>query len=234
MDLANSFIDIAQNSGVYSALFGLAIYLILQNIKNNRILKYLFNQNSKQVTPKRFKDLAQYNFYIKDILRYTLNTIKASRIMVVLYHNGEHSIGGYSFTKMSCVQEVTSSKPDSRGQIIPSVIRDFVNIPISAYSFITRTLFDKGSFTIKKVKDLKLTNNSTYEEFKRHKAKSVRFFPLVDFEGHIFGFICFEFSKYVSDEILPDELNAEEQCVLKVASTLELMTRGKDGKVKEA
>lgn len=231
MDLANIFLDLVQNNGIYSAFTCLAFYFILQNVKNIRSLRKLVQ---KDMTPKKFRELVKLNFFIKDLLKHTLAQLDASRVMLVMYHNGEHSIGGYSFTKMSCTQECTSSKPNSRGQVIPACIRDFVNIPVSAFSFVTRSLFDKGMFTISDISKLKTTNISTYEEFKRHGARSARFFPLVDSEGHIFGFICFEFKNKISEIPSEKELDIEETCVDKVSSIIELMTRDKDGKIKKA
>lgn len=234
MDLATSFVEITNNSSIYSAIACLVIYCILQNIKSTRILRLLKNQDSKQITPKKFKELVQYNFYLRDLIKHTLESLKASRIMIVLYHNGEHSIGGYSFSKMSCVQEVVSSKANSRGQLIPPVIKDFISIPVSAFSYITKNLFEKGAFTINNISALRDTNNSTYEELKKHKAKSAKFYPLVDYEDHIFGFVCFEFTNVLANAPKQSSLDIEETCVKKISSVLELMTRESNGKIKKA
>lgn len=234
MDLANIFLDLVQNNGIFGAFTCLAFYFILQNVKNINKLRSLITKDNKKITPSSFRELVELNFFIKDLLKQTLEQIDASRAMLVMYHNGEHSIGGYSFTKMSCTQECISSKTNSRGQLISSCIRDFINIPISAFSLITRSLFDKGMFTLPNISKIKNSNLSTYEELKKHGARSARFFPLRDSKGHIFGFISFEFKKEISEVPSQTELTLEETCVNKVASILEMMTRGENGEIEKA
>ena len=225
MDLASLFLNIVQEYGFYSALGFMGVYSILYSLKGiSNTLKHLTHKTSS-LNCKDFRELVKVNFFIGELLKQIKHTVGADRAMVVLYHNGEHSIGGYSFTKMSCIHECISHKVTSTGKQLKPIQRDFTNIPISAYSTVTKRLFTEGSFTISDMVDLKKHDLSTYEEFRIHNVKSARFYPLVDSSGHIFGFICFEFKKKIKKKPSTKELLEEEKFTNKISSIIELISK---------
>ena len=224
MDLASIFLDIVKEYGFYSALGSLGIYSILYSLnKISRNLKQL-TKNQSSLDCKNFRDLVKVNFFIGELLKQIKHESKADRAMIVLYHNGEHSIGGYSFTKMSCIHECISHNVGASGKQLKPIQKDFANIPISAFSTITKKLFTEGSFILTDLVELKQHDLSTYEEFKRHAVKSARFYPLIDSSGHIFGFICFEFKKKIK-KTATKETFEEEKFTTKISSVIESISK---------
>lgn len=224
MDLASTFLNIVQDYGFYSALGFVGVYSILYSLKKISNTLQKLTDKTSSLNSKNFRELVRVNFFISELLKQIKHESRADRAMVVLYHNGEHSIGGYSFTKMSCIHECISHNVGSSGKQLKPIQKDFTNIPISAFSTITKKLFTEGSFILSDLKDLKQHDLSTYEEFKRHSVKSARFYPLTDSSGHIFGFVCFEFKNKIK-KATSKELFEEEKFTTKISSIIELISK---------
>ena len=225
MDLASTFLNIVEEYGFYSALGFAGVYSILYSLKGISNTLHKLTKKTSSLNCKNFRELVKVNFFIGELLKQIKHAVGSDRAIIVLYHNGEHSIGGYSFTKMSCIHECIAHKIGSTGKQLRPIQKDFTNIPISAFSTITKRLFTEGNFTIVDMIDLKKHDLSTYEEFKRHGVRSARFYPLVDSSGHIFGFICFEFKKKVKKAPSARELLEEEKFTNKISSIIELISK---------
>lgn len=225
MDLASTFLNIVQDYGFYSALGFAGVYSILYSLKGISNTLQKLSKKTSSLNCKDFRELVRVNFFLGELLKQIKHMVGADRALIVLYHNGEHSIGGYSFTKMSCIHECISHKITSSGTQLRPIQKDFTNIPISAFSTITKKLFTEGNFTISDMADLKKHDLSTFEEFRRHNVKSARFYPLIDSSGHIFGFTCFEFKKKIKQAPSSRELIEEEKFTNKISSIIELISK---------
>ena len=223
MDLASTFLEIVKEYGLWGATSVVALYGALRYlIKLDKILAFI---SKKETTPESFNSRVKATLFIQDLLNKTMHDVGSSRSLVVLYHNGQHSIGGYGFNKMSCVHEVINPEVSHYGRTLKPVQSRFNSLPISAFSTITRNLFDIGKFVIHSLNEIKKKDLSTFEELKYHGAYSAKFYPLIGTAGHIFGFVCFEFRDKLPITGREKEIIAEEACVDKISSIIEFMTK---------
>ena len=226
MDLASTFLEIVKEYGLLCAISSVALFGALRYLaKIDNILAFI---KKKDTTPETFNARVKATMFIQDLLQQTLHKVGSSRALVVLYHNGQHSISGYGFNKMSCVHEAIDSEVSHYDKTLKPVQTRFNSLPISAFSTITRNLFDVGKFTIYSLSECKKKDLSTYEEFKYHGAYSAKFYPLVGTTGHIFGFVCFEFREKLPKTGREVQIMEEEACVEKISSILEFMSKDID------
>lgn len=226
MDLASTFLEIVKEYGLWGATSAVALYGALRYlVKIDNILSFI---KKKETTPETFNARVKATMFIQDLLQQILHKVGASRALVVLYHNGQHSISGYGFNKMSCVHEAIDSEVSHYGKTLKPIQTRFNALPISAFSTITRNLFDSGKFVIYSLSECKKKDLSTYEELKYHGASSAKFYPLIGTTGHIFGFVCFEFRDKLPKTGREAQIMEEEACVEKIASILEFMAKDID------
>lgn len=225
MELAQIFLDLVKQYGYDSALFTIVTFFLLQNLKSTNIIRDFVNK-VKSPTPIRFQDLVKTNLYLSELLYQFVEDLGGQRVIVMLYHNGEHSIGGYNFTKMSCTHEVLAKQANEPGKQIKSHIKDLSNIPVTAFYLVVKSMFDAGELFIKNINDIKRTNPSTYEELKRRGAKAAIFFPLLDNTDHIFGHVCFEFPKTLTSKKAESMRPHIHDCAQRISSVIEMISQG--------
>lgn len=226
MDIETLFLDLLKEHGFWGAMSAVAMYGALHYLaKLDKIVSFISKRNT---TTESFNSRVKATVFIQDLLQETIKKIGASRALVILYHNGQHSISGYGFNKMSCVHEVIDSNVNYYGKTLKPILSRFNSIPISAFSLITKKLFTEGTFIIPNVSLCKLKDLSTYEELKYHGAASTVFYPLIDTTKHIFGFISFEFREVLTKKRQETNRIEEEMCVDKVSSVLEYMAKEGD------
>lgn len=223
MDLVTLFLEVIKEYGLWSVIATLGLLnLAHYSNKVNKIFSYV---HKRDTTPESFNSRVKATVFIQDLLHETMQKVGASRTMVVLYHNGQHSIGGHGFNKMSCVHETIDPEVNFHGRTLKPVLSRFNSVPISAYSLITKKLFTEGKFIIHSLPECKKQDLSTFEELKYHGANSAKFYPLKDINNHIFGFISFEFKSNRPCKGREKYIQEEENCVDKVSSVLEYMAK---------
>ena len=76
---------------------------------------------------------------------------------------------------------------------------DFLNLPVSAFSYLTNAAFGVEPKVIMNIERLRKFDMSTYTLLKSHKAVSFALAPLVSDDQDVFGFIIVEFCKIRED-----------------------------------
>lgn len=223
MDLITLFLEVIKEHGLWSVIATLGLLSITHySNKVNKIFSYV---HKRDTTPESFNSRVKATVFIQDLLHETMEKVGASRVIVILYHNGQHSIGGHGFNKMSCVHETIDPEVNFYGRSLKPILPRFNSIPISAFSLITKKLFTEGKFIIHSLPECKKQDLSTFEELKYHGASSAKFYPLKDVTNHIFGFISFEFRSNRPHKGREKQIQEEENCVDKVSSVLEYMAK---------
>lgn len=118
--------------------------------------------------------------------------LNADRVAVVQFHNGCQNLSGIDFAKMSCTHEAV------RPGLKPAQA-DFLNLPVSAFSYLTNAAFGIEPKVIMNIERLRKFDMSTYTLLKSHKAVSFALTPLVSDDQDVFGFIIVEFCKIRED-----------------------------------
>lgn len=142
---------------------------------------------------RRFTDLMDLNTVVLQKLEDLLHDIGCDRVLIIQYHNGEHSLNGVDFARMSCTHEVVdkSSKPNVKQNM--RVQSRLLGIPVTAYQSLTRRIIEEKVVIIEDVETIKHTNPSTYAELKFHRAKSIVLVRLTDLQNNIVGFMLAEY-----------------------------------------
>lgn len=200
------------------------IYLLYQNSKSlknkDEQIKFLMNQtadklelelqsikdsiatvnntaNKQDYHSKKhgISDFINYNGIMKSACKEALSTLKCSRVAIYVFHNGNMSLHGFSFYKMSCIGE-WSATPDgvTRGQT-------HSQMPLHLFEDVVESLLDNGEYFIHNISSIDMTNDSIYNFVCNTRIKSLYIKSIVDEEGNPAGFSICEFN----DETTKDE-----------------------------
>lgn len=150
----------------------------------------------------------EINEYLDDVLQCLLEKTHAHRAFIFSYHNGERSIDGRGYQKMSCTNERTVPW-------ISPIMAGCQNLQRSMLSSVYKQLINNDSYFIRDIEELQDTDSVAYDFIKKHGTKSVFLHQLKREDGLVTGFIGIE---YVKDVELDEENIAKylEKKALKV------------------
>lgn len=127
------------------------------------------------------------NMAFKDISRMTLNKLRCDRVAIYVFHNGNKSMHGLPFFKMSCIHEWTSyGNKTLRG-------KSHVDIPLHLYNDFVENLYRYGVYKSENVEESILTDQSIRDYAAFSEVKAIYFVGMRDETGALAGFIAAEF-----------------------------------------
>lgn len=132
--------------------------------------------------PEENKQLNRIQDEINKTLQVALNETKASRIVVVQYHNGGRGINKQSFLKMSATNErmLVGETP-----FVPV----FQNQFRSVLSYIVGELEKHKKFDIENIEDLKELDYGSYDYLKTYDIREAYYRALKGKEDMVIGFV---------------------------------------------
>ena len=139
-----------------------------------------------------FPSLIDMNRRVLTKLKHAKAELNADRIAVIQFHNGCQNLSGIDFAKMSCTHEAV------RPGLKPAQA-DFLNLPVSAFSYLTNAAFGTEPKVILNIERLRKFDMSTYTMLKSHKVVSFALAPLISDDQDVFGFLVVEFCKLRED-----------------------------------
>lgn len=194
-----------------------AIYIINNNKKNQELItKVLENEQSqnKQLvneivsrvvthTPsaKENETLTKMQTLINDELKSLLISLRASRVALIQYHNGGHSINKQSFLKMSVTNE---SFQIEESPLMPCLRDQFRTI----FSEGMKLLDTDGEFIVDDLEKLKNVDNSMYSFMRERGDEQAFHVALHDADGMVIGYLLVLYSvrnknRGIADDIMP-------------------------------
>ena len=126
------------------------------------------------------------NEYLDDILSCLLEKTGAQRAFIFSYHNGEKSIDGRGFQKMTCTNERTVSW-------VSPIMGDCQNLQRAMLSSIYKTLISNDTYFIKDIDELREKDSVAYDFIRKHGTKSIFLHSLKREDGLVSGFIGIEY-----------------------------------------
>lgn len=167
------FLEICQAIGQFIAGIVISLYFCKQYLskqfKSTDVFKKLSKQNEVDL------DILNYMDHIKE-------QVKADRIHVYEFHNGEHYANYRSALKFSCTYEVIRYGS-------ASLRERCMNIPIACMPNFVREMTTVGKIVCTNIEDIKKEMPGTYGISKDLGIKAFYNLALHDKEGHTIGFI---------------------------------------------
>lgn len=168
---------------------------------------------------KDFPSLVDMNERVLTKLRHLKIELNADRAAVIQFHNGCQNLSGIDFAKMSCTHEAV------RPGLKPAQ-PEFLNLPVSAYSYLTNASFGFDPNVVLNIDRLRKFDMSTYTLLKGHKVTSFALEPLMTDDGMVFGFIIVEFCRLREDITSSDFQFLLKTYAEKIATLLERSDSG--------
>lgn len=156
------------------------------------------------------------NMAFKDASRRALESLDCDRVAIYIFHNGNKSMHGLPFFKMSCIHEWTNRGSSTlRG-------KSHTDMPLHVFSDFIEQLWDKGVFRLEKIDNN--VNNCIKEFISYSKTKSLYMDSIKDDNDRIAGFIVAEFE---SEDTFETDQEREKQVktildimIMKISSIL--------------
>lgn len=197
LGIVNGLSSLVKNADYISlAMLGGTAFIIYECATLSTYLKRVATCKTKKFA-KDFPSLIDVNSRVLTKLRHAKSELNADRVAVVQFHNGCQSLSGIDFAKMSCTHEAI------RPGLKPAQA-DFLNLPVSAFSYLTNAAFGVEPKVIMNIERLRKFDMSTYTLLKSHKAVSFALTPLVSDNQDVFGFLIVEFCK-IREDITSDD-----------------------------
>lgn len=152
-------------------------------------------EEEEDVTHKHHaKDLVglyiDYTTAFKGESKNVINTIRCDRVAVYVFHNGNQSLYGLPFIKMSCVYEDTM-----KGNMTMRS-STHVNLPLHLFNDFIQSLYRDGIFA-GNIDDVEIHDGSIREFLSFSDAKSVFMRAIKKEDGSLAGFTVCEFNEPV-------------------------------------
>ena len=138
------------------------------------------------------------NMAFKDISRQTLNDLQCDRIAIYVFHNGNQSMYGLPFFKMSCIHEWTKhgSNTSLRG-------KSHSDMPLHLFNDFLEDLYKNGYYKAENIDNAMVEDNSIREFTALTDSKALYLIAVNDMYGSLIGFVDAEFHNvetFESDE----------------------------------
>ena len=180
--------------------------------QNKIIGNLLENEKEEQhAAPKdMLKNYVDIHNVLRDASKKTLVNLKADRVAVYVFHNGNKSAHGFPFYKMSCVGEYVI-----QGIGIFPKLKSHIDIPLYSFGGIIESLYNNGVF--ENISDQNKELDSVSEFTDNTNAKYIYLLGIRDDNLNLAGFSVAEFKKYpeaLNIEHLMKILNDSIRCVI--------------------
>lgn len=127
------------------------------------------------------------NMALKDASRKALLTLSCQRVGVYVFHNGNNSLHGLPFFKMSCIHEWTSRGCNTlRG-------KSHTDMPLHLFNDFVEDLYNYGVYKSQDVSKSSIEDPSLQEFVEFSHAKALYLVAIKDADGILVGFVIAEF-----------------------------------------
>lgn len=169
-------LETAQSIGVVLAEIFLGIYFCKQYIDK-------YQKDNKVQIARSIKEQNKIDLHIIDKMDYYKELLKADRILLFEFHNGQHYSSYRSALKMSASYEVyRASLTSSREKCS--------NLPIAIMPRFISDITEKGRAYCKNIEDIKHEMGNSYEFKKSIGIKSFYDLAIRDVCGNVIGFVA--------------------------------------------
>ena len=150
------------------------------------------NDESSKPIHSHNKDLVglyiDYTTAFKRESKNVINNLRCDRVAVYVFHNGNQTLYGLPFIKMSCVYEDTmKGNMTMRG-------KTHMNLPLHLFNDFVRSLYKDGEFC-GNLDDIEIHDNSIREFLSFSDSKSVFMRAIKKNDGALAGFTVCEFNQ---------------------------------------
>lgn len=154
----------------------------------------------------------------KDASRAALNKIGCDRIAIYTFHNGNVSMYGLPFFKMSCIHEWTKTGVNTlRG-------KSHIDLPLHLFTDFIEDLWKNGEYMSEDIEKSQVIDHSIKEFIAYSETRSLYITAVKNFDDIIVGFIIAEFGNvetFETDQKRHDEIKeAMDEMSLKVSPIL--------------
>lgn len=207
-----------ENHGVNSTNDSIETLTLLKDIKSS--LDELDDQKKKDEKSDSQSDSDDYhkdivgayidvNMAFKDASRKTLSILDCQRVGIYVFHNGNNSMHGLPFFKMSCIHEWTNRGYNTlRG-------KSHTDMPLHLFNDFIEDLHNNGIYRSQDVSK-SIENDPSLEEFIEFShTKALYLVAIKDADGILVGFVIAEFENVdnfeddpARDKFIRENLNA--------------------------
>lgn len=138
------------------------------------------------------------NMAFKDASRKTLMKINCSRLAIYVFHNGNNSIHGLPFFKISCIHEWTNrGSATLRGKY-------HTDMPLHVFNDFIQDLYSEGIYKAADIREIAKEDPSIELFTSYSKTESAYMIAIRDDNGKLAGFIVAEFENRDTFDVDPD------------------------------
>ena len=131
-----------------------------------------------------------YNVTFKSASKVVLNKIRCDRVAVYVFHNGNKSLFGFPFIKMSCVHEQTM-----RGDMTVRG-KNHSNLPLHHFNDFIEKLYNNKEYA-GNIDNVEIQDNSVREFLTYSEAESLYSEAITNEDGTLAGFVVCEFNQKI-------------------------------------
>lgn len=148
-------------------------------------------KNNEETKPNKQKDLISIfintNSVFGDASKKLINSLRCERTAIYVFHNGNYSVCGLPFIKMSCVHETTMMGTGTlRG-------KSHIDLPLHLFNDIIEKLYTQGEYT-GSLAHSPISGNSLSQFVAYSNTKSLFMLAITKDDGTLVGFSVCEFS----------------------------------------
>ena len=198
-----------------------------QKDQNEKLVDHLLKDNSSKDTEdeeeteddirrKNRKDFVStyidINLILKDAVRSASGELNAERVGIYVFHNGNQSIHGLPFFKVSCMHEWNKAGSLAmKTRAYRSVTHQ--SIPLYLLSDIVESIYSKKYYFVTNIQD-KIDSVQSLQTFVDHSdIQTMYMLAISDDDDNIAGFVIAEFKEII---------NLEDEAMNKIKHTLEI------------
>ena len=198
-----------------------------QKDQNEKLVDHLLKDNSSKdiedeeeteddIRRKNRKDFVStyidINLILKDAVRSASGELNAERVAIYVFHNGNQSIHGLPFFKVSCMHEWNKAGSLAmKTRAYRSVTHQ--SIPLYLLSDIVESIYSKKYYFVTNIQD-KLDSVQSLQTFVDHSdIQTMYMLAISDDDDNIAGFVIAEFKEII---------NLEDEAMNKIKHTLEI------------
>lgn len=159
---------------------------------------------------------------LKDICRTVDLKLGCSRVAIYVFHNGNSSLYGLPFFKMSCISEYYSQTDihQTRG-------KNHVDLPLHLFDDIVESLYNNDVYVSEDVED-RSKSDSCIEEFVRYSnTKALAAKGIKNDEGSLAGFIVAEFPNVDTFEMDKNRYDAVTSVLTEASGSAKVLIANK-------
>ena len=183
----DSLIDTAQNIGTVVAVILMSIFFCKQYIDK-------YKKEYSTAIPKGVIKQNGIDVEIEQKMNYYKELLKADRVLLFEFHNGQHYSSYRSALKMSPSYEVFRAGLDS-------IRNECSNLPIAVMPNYLAEIINNGYSYCSDIENIKGIMNSTYSFKKALNIKAYYDRAIKDEEGNIIGFVAVEWNNPIPNHI---------------------------------